>query len=268
VRRVVAAIEDPNPLVSGAGVRFLRDHGVVVELGVKEVAARSQNAPFLTRVARQRPFVVMKIATSADGRIAARRGVRTRMTSAAALRHVHQTRATADAIGVGSGTILADDPLLTVREVFRERPLVRVIFDRRLRTPPHARIFSTLGDGPVVVATSRRSLSANPGAAAALESAGAIVDAAGDGELGPVLRALAQRGVNCLILEGGRVVHEAAWRERFVDRVQIYRAAVTLGPAAIPWLSEAEVVRELGGTVQTRRLGPDILLEGDVHRTD
>jgi diaminohydroxyphosphoribosylaminopyrimidine deaminase/5-amino-6-(5-phosphoribosylamino)uracil reductase len=268
VRRVVAAIEDPNPLVSGAGVRFLRAHGVEVQLGVKGEAARSQNAPFLTRIARRRPFVLMKIALSVDGRIAAAPGVRTRLTSEAALRHVHRTRAMADAIGVGSGTILSDDPLLTVREVFRERPLLRVIFDRRLRTPPHARILTTLGAGPVLIVTSRQAMADKARTVDALRSAGAIVDEAGDGSLRDAIRSLALRDVNWLILEGGRAIHEAAWRERLVDRVQVLTAPVTLGPRAMPWLSDLEMSPASLSNVQTCALGPDILVEGDVHRAD
>jgi diaminohydroxyphosphoribosylaminopyrimidine deaminase/5-amino-6-(5-phosphoribosylamino)uracil reductase len=267
VRRVVAAIEDPNPLVSGAGIRFLQARGIEVKLGVRGAAARAQNAPFLTRIVRRRPFVLMKIATSLDGRIAAHHGTRTRLTSAAALRHVHQTRAMADAIGVGSGTIVADDPLLTVREVFRERPLLRVIFDRRLRTPPGARILTTLDAGPVLILTSREAMG-NERAVEALQRAGASVETTGDAGLMGACQSLAMRGVNWLILEGGRAIHEAAWRERVVDRVNVYTAPVTLGPRAVPWLSEADISSASLSNVQTFALGPDTLIEGDVHRAD
>ena len=104
------------------------------------------NQPFLTSVREGRPFVILKAAASIDGRISAAPGVRTQITSAASLRRAQYDRAWVDAVGVGSETMLVDDPLLTVREVYRERPLTRVIFDRRLRTPPTARIFSTLAD--------------------------------------------------------------------------------------------------------------------------
>jgi diaminohydroxyphosphoribosylaminopyrimidine deaminase/5-amino-6-(5-phosphoribosylamino)uracil reductase len=210
----------------------------------------------------------MKIATSADGSIAARPGARTRLTSAAALRHVHQTRAMADAIAVGSGTILADDPLLTVREIFRERPLLRVIFDRRLRTPADARILGTLDRGPVLILTSRRALIERADIVKALERSGAIVDAESDGILDASIENLTARGVNWVILEGGRALHEAAWRQGVVDRVQIYRSPITLGSGAVPWLSAEEMSPSRLDNVQMRALGPDTLIEGDVHRID
>src|SRR5205823_2198174 len=153
IRRVVAAVEDPNPIVRGRGFEFLRAHGIEVDVGVGADAAVRLNQPFFTRMRQQRPFVVLKAATSLDGRIAHTRSRRTRLTSAPADRHAHAVRAEIDAIGVGSGTVLADDPLLTARGVYRARPLTRVIFDRRLRTPPSARLLSTADAGPVIIVT-------------------------------------------------------------------------------------------------------------------
>ena len=134
LRRAVIAIEDPNPLVHGAGLRHLRERGIETIVGVEEAAARRQNAVFLTNLARGRPHVTLKAAVSLDGRLGAP-GVRTRLTGPAANRRVHRQRAEVDALGVGSETILTDDPALTPRGAFRGRPLTRVIFDRRLRTP-------------------------------------------------------------------------------------------------------------------------------------
>src|SRR5439155_6247348 len=144
IRRVVAAMEDPFPLVSGRGFAALRAHGVDVLEGVGREASARLNQPFLTAVREGRPFVIVKAATSIDGRIAAAPGARTQLTSGEAQRHAQYVRAQVDAIGIGSETLLVDDPLLTVRDVYRERPLVRVVFDRRRRTPSTARIFSTL----------------------------------------------------------------------------------------------------------------------------
>ena len=267
-RRVVAAIEDPNPLVSGAGLRFLQAHGLDVTVGVGRAAAASLNAPFFSRMRQHRPLVVMKIATSSDGRIASRPGARTRLTSSAAIRHVHQMRAAADAIGVGSGTILADDPLLTVREVYRDRPLVRVIFDRRLRTPPQARIFTTVAEGPVLVMTSRQAVRECPAAADSLTRAGAVVETTGGDTLAEALRGLLGRGVNCVILEGGSAIHQSAWHEGLVDRVQIYLAPTTLGADGVPWLPHVPLSTASLENVRVRAIGPDTLIEGDVHRID
>ena len=130
IGQVVAAVQDPNPAVNGRGFEYLRAHGVDVRTGVGAAAAARLNQPFFTLMRARRPFVILKAATSLDGRIAAAPGQRTDLTSPAARRHAHVVRAEVDAIGVGVGTILIDDPLLTVRGVHRERPLTRVVFDR------------------------------------------------------------------------------------------------------------------------------------------
>src|SRR5471032_893352 len=153
VARVVAAVEDPNPLVSGRGFAFLRAAGVAVDVGLFAGAAAALNQAFFTLMLEGRPFVVLKAATSLDGFIAERPGHRTPLTSAEANRHAHRIRAEVDAIGVGIGTVISDDPILTARGVYRERPLTRVVFDRQLRTPPDARLLSTPEAGPVIIVT-------------------------------------------------------------------------------------------------------------------
>ena len=157
---MVAAVTDPNPQVAGGGIRYLRDHGVDVTVGVLGDRAARLNDVFFTNVTKRRPFVTLKIAMSLDGRIAAAPGARTALTSAAANRHAQRLRAEVDAIAVGSETVLIDDPLLTARDVYRWRPLTRVIFDNRLRTPPTARMFGTLGEGPIVIVTSTHAVQA------------------------------------------------------------------------------------------------------------
>jgi len=242
IRRVVAAMQDPFPLVSGRGFATLRAHGIEVEEGVEREAALRLNQPFLTAVREGRPFVIVKAATSIDGKIAAAPGQRTQLTSAEAIRHAQYVRAQVDAIGIGSETLLVDDPMLTVREVYRERPLVRVIFDRRRRTPSTARIFSTTEAGPVKVVGS-------PG-----ES------------LQSVVRSLAAEGVQSLLLEGGAAIHQAAWDEGIVDYVQLYVAPNALGAAGVPLFNGR---RWSAGSLiepKTELLGPDTLIEGYVHR--
>ncbi|HKH71061.1 MAG TPA: bifunctional diaminohydroxyphosphoribosylaminopyrimidine deaminase/5-amino-6-(5-phosphoribosylamino)uracil reductase RibD [Vicinamibacterales bacterium] len=239
IRRVVAAMGDPFPQVNGRGFAALRAHGIEVDVGIEHDAAVRLNQPFLTAVRQGRPFVILKAATSLDGRIAIK-GERTSLTSAPALRHAQYMRAQVDAIAVGSETVLVDDPLLTAREVYRERPLTRVIFDRRGRVPSTARIFSTLSAGPVAVVTSSK-----------------LVDA---------MTNLADRGIQSLILEGGAAMHAAAWDARVIDYVQLYVAPVWLGPEGLPLLegrdfSPASLVEQ-----RVEQLGPDVLIEGYVHR--
>jgi diaminohydroxyphosphoribosylaminopyrimidine deaminase/5-amino-6-(5-phosphoribosylamino)uracil reductase len=272
IRRVVVAVEDPNPLVAGRGLSHLRERGIAVDVGVLGEAAARLNAPFFTVMRQRRPFVTMKAALSRDRAVSAGPGVRTPLTGPAANRLIHRDRAEVDAIGIGSGTLLADDPLLTARGAYRSRPLVRVVFDRSLRTPPDARILSTLDAGPIIVMSTTRRDSAARHRAELLESAGARVelvgDEAADGFVAGALGALARLGVTSLTLEGGPTLHAAAWAAGLVDRVQIYTTPVTLGAGALPWLPSAAV--DLDRLIDRRSvvLGDDVMVEGYVHRAD
>jgi diaminohydroxyphosphoribosylaminopyrimidine deaminase / 5-amino-6-(5-phosphoribosylamino)uracil reductase len=265
IRRVVAAMQDPFPQVRGRGFEALRAHGIEVAVGVAAPEAASLNQPFLTTVRHGRPFVILKAAASLDGRIAAGVGQRTAITSGLALRHAQYHRALVDAIGVGSETLLVDDPLLTARVVFRERPLIRVVFDRRLRTPPAARVLTTLAAGPVIILTTRQAMQEHSERAGALERAGATMVVPPADGIGPALRELARRDIQSLLVEGGAALHAALWDEGVVDYVQMYVAPITLG---------AQGVAVMGGrgfdpaALVERRvdlLGPDVLIEGYVH---
>jgi diaminohydroxyphosphoribosylaminopyrimidine deaminase/5-amino-6-(5-phosphoribosylamino)uracil reductase len=262
---VVAAIEDPYPLVSGRGFRTLRDRGVEVATGVEREQAIRLNQPYLMAIREGRPFVILKAATSVDGRVAAAAGTRTQLTSIVAARHAHHQRAQVDAIAIGSGTLLVDDPLLTTRHVYRERPLARVIFDRRLRTPSTARVFSTLAAGPVIILTAPEAKQLHSEQADALERAGATIEA-----VGPTMTAafatLVQRGIQSVVLEGGIGVHQAAWDEALVDYVQLYVAPVTLGPDAPPVAAGPMSAIPSLVDQKVQMLGPDVLIEGYVHR--
>jgi diaminohydroxyphosphoribosylaminopyrimidine deaminase/5-amino-6-(5-phosphoribosylamino)uracil reductase len=266
IARVVAAVEDPNPLVAGAGLAHLRAHGVEVDVGVRRKAATLLNRAFFTFMRESRPFVILKAATSSDGYIAARPGVRTALSSPEAVRHAHAVRAEVDAIGVGSETVLVDDPLLTAREVYRPRPLTRVVFDRRLRTPPAARLFSTIGEGPVIIVTGRKSVASDPDRARALQAAGARLEPCDD--LRAAVRRLGELGITSLLLEGGSRLQEAACRADLVDYVQVYVAPRTIGESGVPFMPERRLslasLVDGGLTV----CGPDVLVEGYVHRVD
>ena len=270
INRVVAAMEDPFPLVRGRGFAILRDHGVAVDTGVEWEAALRLNQPFLTSVRDGRPFVTLKAATSLDGRIAAAAGERTQLTSSSASRHAHCYRAQVDAIAIGSGTLLTDDPLLTVRGVYRERPLARVIFDRRLRTPAASRVFSTLRAGPVFIVTAPEAVAAHPEQARALREAGATVlpvdGGSGPGTIAPGLRALTGLGIQSVVLEGGAEVHGAAWDEGVVDYVQLYVAPVSIGPQGVPLLDRRSFSTASLVEPTVTALGPDVVIEGYVHR--
>jgi diaminohydroxyphosphoribosylaminopyrimidine deaminase/5-amino-6-(5-phosphoribosylamino)uracil reductase len=265
ITRLVAAISDPNPLVNGKGFAQLRERGVDVQVGLRAPAALALNQPFLTLMRERRPFVILKAAVSADGFIAEAPGRRTILTSAAADRHAHAFRAEVDAIGVGAGTILADDPLLTARGAFRERPLTRVIFDRRLRTPAQAAVLSTRSQGPVIIITSKAAAS-RPELRSPLEAQGAVIEVAEDATFRAALDRLASRQIESLLLEGGAAIHGAAWDENVVDVVGLYVTPHVLGAGGLPFLGGRPFASEDLIDRRVEPLDPDVLVEGYVHR--
>jgi diaminohydroxyphosphoribosylaminopyrimidine deaminase/5-amino-6-(5-phosphoribosylamino)uracil reductase len=262
IARVVAAVEDPNPLVQGRGFAYLRSRGVQVDIGEGRDVALALNRPFFTLMQEARPFVTLKAAVSVDGCMTGRAGERTLLTSEVANRHAHRIRAAIDAIGVGVGTVLVDDPSLTPRGAFREQPLTRVVFDRRLRTPPTARLFSTLDAGPVVIVTTEAGDTG--GKREALEKAGAELVVT-DGSLRAAVRMLGRRGLASLLIEGGAALHRAAWDEGVVDYVRVYVTPHVLGPEGLPFLGGRGWSALPWSEPHIEPLGPDILMEGCVH---
>ena len=263
VARVVAAVEDPNPLVAGRGFRRLRETGIRVDVGEQEAGALRLNRPFFSVMRRGRPYVIVKAVTSLDGRVAEAGGRPTRLSSPATDRRTHLLRAEVDAIAIGSGTLLADDPLLTVRGVYRRRPLARVVFDRRLRTPVSAKLFSTLDAGPVFIVTAS---TAPAPAVRALEAAGARVLAAGG--LHEALRLLAPLGIQSLLVEGGTAIHAALFREGAGDAVRLVVAPRALGEGGVPWVEHAAAPWASWRLVSAAPCGGDVIIEADVHWTD
>jgi diaminohydroxyphosphoribosylaminopyrimidine deaminase/5-amino-6-(5-phosphoribosylamino)uracil reductase len=261
VRRAVIAIEDPNPLVHGAGLRHLRERGVAVDVGVESDAAIRQNAVFLTNIHKRRPHVTLKVALSVDGRVGLP-GERALLTGAPANRRTQRQRAEIDAVAVGSGTVLADDPQLTPRGAYRDRPLTRAILDRRLRTPPAARVFSTLDAGPVIIITSDDAASSDPSRVDALVARGARVAALPDAGIGPALRILWDEGVRSLVVEGGTTVHRAALQAGVVDAVHMFIAPRRLGYDAVPWIGGGLIAWEGLRDRRAKWLGADLFVEG------
>ena len=268
VRRVVVAVEDPNPLVAGGGISFLRGQGVQVEVGLCGREAFQVNRDFFTFIRYNRPFVTMKIALSIDGYTTSQEGSRATITSTTANRHAHLLRAEVDAIGVGSGTIVTDDPLLTAREVHRRRPLTRVIFDTRLRTPPTARIFSTLDHGPVIIVTTTKVVDSRARNVEMLVKAGAKIECLESCKIKMALGRMGELGIMSLLLEGGTTIHRAAWAADVVDRVQMYLSPTSLGSQGLSWLTSQEVSLSTLTNVSVKPCGEDMFMEGYVHRID
>lgn len=230
--RVVSALRDPDPRVSGRGVEILRRAGVTVVEGVLEAEARELNAGFLSRIERGRPLVTLKLASTLDGRIATHTGESRWITGPAARAHAHLLRAENDAVMIGSGTALADDPELTCRlPGLSARSPVRIVFDGRLRMPLTHRLAATADDVPtwVVTLAGGDRNRARAFAAAGIE----LVECppGPDGAVDPVaaLAALGAAGLTRILVEGGAHLAAALMRADLVDRLVWFRAARIVG---------------------------------------
>jgi diaminohydroxyphosphoribosylaminopyrimidine deaminase/5-amino-6-(5-phosphoribosylamino)uracil reductase len=282
VRRVVVGCCDENPLVSGRGVLQLRRAGIRVEVGCLDQECRRKNRAFFVWVRAHRPWVTLKVATTLDGFIA---GNQTKLgdasarfvTGPAAREHARVLRSQHDAVVVGVGTVLADNPRLTVRlpGASKGGPL-RVVLDGHLRTPPSARLIRQLGAPPALI------IGAQPGKGArdararlaresALRRAGAEVlllpaDRAGRISIPYLLRALGEGGVQSLLVEGGSRIHGAFIAAARVDSVAFFVAPRLVGAgrpivegAGLDWRTPLRL-----GPLQVHAIGEDILVEADV----
>lgn len=260
IARVLVATRDPDPRVSGGGIARLRAAGVAVEVGLEEAAARRLNAAFLAAHERGRALVVLKAATSRDGRIAAAPGVRTQISGVSAGRRTQLLRAATDAVAVGVGTVLIDDPLLSVRDVVRDRPFTRIVFDRGLRTPATARVLATPQSGRVVIV-------ASPAARAervrALEARGATV--VGAATLADACRALLRLEVQTLLVEGGARLHRGFWEAGLVDRLHLIVAPDAIGDQGVPLFDGYPVPWNRLNGLSAAPCGQDVWIEADVH---
>lgn len=269
VRRVVVAMQDPDPQVDGRGIARLREAGIEVEVGLLEAQARRLNEFFIKHRRTGLPFVALKWAMSLDGRIAVRRGSPTSITGEATRQYVHGLRNVYDAALVGVGTVLADDPLLTCRLPAGTVPVprhpLRVIVDSRLRTPPAARVVTGAREVPTLIATTR---AAPEDRVEAMRRAGVevIVLEQADGRVD--LRALAAmlggRGVLSVLVEGGAEVAASVLALGIADKVIASVAPRVIGGLGAP--SPVEGAGVAGPMdlrdVNVRRLGEDTVIEG------
>ncbi len=228
VRRVVAAIRDPNPLVRGRGLRLLRRDGVAVTVGVGADEARALNRRFLTAAAGPRPFVLLKAAMTLDGRIATAGGLSRWITSPLQRIRARGLRRLQDAVAVGVGTVIADDPMLMPQPPVSRR-FVRIVFDSQLRLPPDSRLARSATRSPVWVLTT----DADAKRAAALEKRGVVVipvrARGGRVAVAGALRELRRLGIWSLMVEGGSELLGSFLDARAFDEVALFRAPVLLG---------------------------------------
>ncbi len=268
LRRVVVAVGDPNPRVRGRGLRALRAARIRVDVGVLADDAGAVTAWWRHAIVRRRPFLLLKLAASLDGRIATATGDARWVSGPAARRRVHELRNAVDAVMVGAGTVLADDPALTCRVRGGRDPL-RVVVDGRLRVSPRARVVRQRSEAPTLIATTAPAPARR---AAALRRAGAEVLALpgrrGRVALTALLDALAERGIVSVLIEGGGDLAAEALRARVVDRLLVVSAPVLIGGDGVAMVA-ALGVRRLAGAPRLRdvsvtRLGADLLWDGAV----
>jgi diaminohydroxyphosphoribosylaminopyrimidine deaminase/5-amino-6-(5-phosphoribosylamino)uracil reductase len=228
LRRVVAAVRDPDPRVDGRGLALLRRAGIEVTTGVLEAEAAALNERFLVAARAGRPYVTLKAAVTLDGRLATARGESKWITSPAQRRDARRLRRVHDGVAVGIGTVLADDPMLLPMPRVR-RPFPRVIFDSRLRTPLGSRLVRSARASPVWVL----GLEGNTRRKAALERQGVtVIQERSPGphvSLSWAMRELWRRGLRSLMVEGGSELLGAFLSARLVDAVALYRAPLLLG---------------------------------------
>ncbi|MEM9296340.1 MAG: bifunctional diaminohydroxyphosphoribosylaminopyrimidine deaminase/5-amino-6-(5-phosphoribosylamino)uracil reductase RibD [Planctomycetota bacterium] len=287
VARVVAALQDPFEEVAGKGFERLRNAGVEVTTGVLEAEARRAVAAYLMRIEHQRPLVTVKWAATVDGRTAARTGDSKWITGEASRKRVHELRARFDAVMVGVGTVLADDPRLTARDVEVLRLAKRIVIDRDLHTPAHAKLLrdpaSDPAPGPDVwIACAQEAIDSCPDAAQALRNAGAELvplPADNQGRLGlaPLLRKLHDAAGSNVLVEGGASLNASLFEQGLADRVVSFTAPSSLiDRQATPALAGQTPVESIaqGGKLRlhhAQRLPredgqEDVLLEYDVLR--
>ena len=272
VRRVVVGATDPNLGADEPGLGELRAAGIDVEVGVLAAQAREMNSAFDRHVTTGRPFVVLKMASSLDGKTAATDGSSAWISGEEARADVQRLRAWADAIVVGAGTAVADDPSLTVRAAGLEtaRPPLRVVVDATGRVPPGLRVFE--GDAHTVVATTDRTAEARL-AEWAMAGADVVVldrDGTGGVSLEQLVTTLGKRDVQGLLIEGGATLAWSAIRDGVVDRVVVYLAPLLIGGAAAPTLLGGSGFVPLGRALRLQPMtvepiGRDLKVVADVH---
>ena len=266
VRRVVVGMADPNPLVSGKGIRRLRQARIRVDVGLLERECRRLNEAFSKHITRHIPFIILKLAASLDGRIATSTGDSRWVTGPLSRRYVHELRDQVDAVMVGAGTVLADDPRLTSRLRGGRDPW-RVVLDRRLRIPLKARLLRRRDSKKTIIITGTR---APAGKIKTIRRTGATVWQlplrAGRIPFTAVLKRLGKMGLNSVMIEGGATTASWALKEDIVDKILFFYAPKLIGgegrgmigPLGIKKMAQTTKIKE----IEIKRFGEDFMVSG------
>ena len=266
VRRVVVGMVDPNPLVSGKGIRKLRQARIRVDVGLLERECRRLNEAFSKHITRQLPFIILKLAASLDGRIAASTGDSRWVTGSVSRQYVHRLRNQVDAVLIGAGTVLADDPRLTCRLRGGRDPW-RVVLDGRLRIPLKTRLLRRRDPEKTIIITGTR---APAGKIKTIRRTGATVWQlplrAGRIPFTAVLKRLGKMGLNSVMIEGGATTASWALKEGVVDKVMFFYAPKLIGgegrgiigPLGIKKMTQVTKIKD----IEIKRLGADFLVSG------
>jgi diaminohydroxyphosphoribosylaminopyrimidine deaminase/5-amino-6-(5-phosphoribosylamino)uracil reductase len=280
IARCVIATQDPNPKVSGQGIQKLRAAGIEVTLGVLEQQARDLNDAFAHFIQNRTPFVTLKAALSADGKLAPPHALRSPnqphwLTGPAARHEVQLLRHASDALLTGIGTVLADDPLLTDRSGLpRRRPLLRVILDTHLRIPLDSQLVRSAStarnsEPDILILCSALASSSKSTALGALGiEVDRVPDYAGRLSLPGVLSTLAERDILSLLLECGSHLNGAFLRQNLVDKAVLFYAQAKLGEDAIPFaqgISSPQAIEQRLHHITHATYGPDVCITGYLH---
>ena len=277
VKRVVIGMKDPNPIVAGRGIQRLRRAGVEADVGTLKEACLELNAPFCKYIIRGKPYVTLKAALTLDGKTATRSGDSRWISSEASRNYVHSLRQNADAVLVGIGTVLRDDPLLTARPRGKEVPKqpMRVVVDSRLRIPLRSQLIVTACRYPTLIATTAKS---SPFKVRQLEEKKAKVwilpkDPRGKVSLEALMRRLGRQGIVSLLLEGGADLNASALKGRLVDRLLFFLAPKIVGGKKAPGVIGGEGVSRIREAMpverlKVRRIGLDLVIEGLLWRKE
>jgi len=244
INRVVVAALDPNPQVAGGGVEKLRAAGLEVIVGIEEEKAKQLNEVFFHYIQSKRPFVTLKTASTLDGKIATHTGHSKWITGEDARREVHELRRVHDAILVGSGTVLADDPALTARvdgKVWGKQP-VRVILDRRLRTPLTAQVVTDRSAETWIVTSS---VSSEQQRQALVENGVSVIAVDGELTVDNVLEVLGERGITSLLVEGGAEINGAFLQAKAIQKIVSYVSLKLVGGRNAPTIFGGEGIARM-----------------------